>query len=96
MKINEGLSVLFWLYKAKKSKDGMVPIYVRITVNGDRDNFSTGKKIAPSDWDEKNSFVKSVALDYKSVNSYIRKTQSALEKHYNAVAGKKEYSVFGN
>ena len=85
MKINEGLSVLFWLYKAKKTKDGMVPIYVRITVNGDRDNFSTGKKIAPSDWDEKNSIVKSVGPDYKSVNSYIRKTQSALEKHYECL-----------
>ena len=85
MKINEGLSVLFWLYKAKKSKDGMVPIYVRITLNGIRDNFSSGKKIYPKDWDEKNSFAKSTCPDYKAVNSYIRKTQSALEKHYEGL-----------
>ena len=71
--------------QSKENKGRNVPIYVRITVNGDRDNFSTGKKISPSDWDEKNSIVKSVGPDYKSVNSYIRKTQSASEKHYECL-----------
>jgi hypothetical protein len=47
MKINEELSILFWLKRDKGSKDGRVPIYVRITVNGDRDGFSSGKKIHP-------------------------------------------------
>ena len=33
MKINEELSVLFWLKKAKKTKEGLIPIWVRITIN---------------------------------------------------------------
>jgi hypothetical protein len=34
MKFNEVLSVLFRLFSAKKTKDGMIPIYVRITIKG--------------------------------------------------------------
>lgn len=82
MKINEGLSVLFFLYKAKKTKDGTAPIYVRVTVNGGRDNFSSGRKLNPNDWDEKKGVVKSTYPDYKSINSYIRNTQTSLQKHY--------------
>lgn len=82
MKINEGLSVLFFLYKAKKTKDGTAPIYVRITVNGERDNFSSGRKLHPDDWDEKNGLARSTCPDYKTINSYIRNTQSSLQKHY--------------
>lgn len=47
MKVNEDLSILFWLNRQKSTKDGLVPIYVRITVTGDRDGFSSGKKIDP-------------------------------------------------
>jgi hypothetical protein len=45
---NQELSILFWLWKAKKNNDGLVPIYVRITLNGLRDRFSSGKKINAS------------------------------------------------
>lgn len=40
MKVNEDLSILFLLNHQKDSKDGLVPIWVRITVNGKRDGFS--------------------------------------------------------
>ncbi|MDB5014175.1 MAG: Arm DNA-binding domain, partial [Daejeonella sp.] len=32
----------------------MILIYVRITVNGVREDFSSGKKISITDWDTKN------------------------------------------
>ena len=35
MKINEDLSILFWLKREKGTKDGRVPIYVRITVKNE-------------------------------------------------------------
>ncbi|WP_162618650.1 Arm DNA-binding domain-containing protein [Pedobacter yulinensis] len=44
MKVNENLSILFYLNTPKKSRDGLVPIYVRITVDGKKDEFSSGKK----------------------------------------------------
>lgn len=82
MKINEELSVLFWLKKSKKTKEGFIPIYVRITIKGIREEFSSGKKLLLEDWDEDESKAKTTCIDAKSINSYIRKTQVELEKHF--------------
>ena len=82
MKINEELSVLFWLKKTKKTKEGLIPIWVRITIKGIREEFSSGKKLLLEDWDEEDSKAKNTCPDAKAINSYIRKTQVELEKHF--------------
>lgn len=82
MKINEELSVLFWLKKTKMTKEGLIPIWVRITIKGIREEFSSGKKLLLEDWDEDGVKAKSSCVDAKAINSYIRKTQVELEKHF--------------
>jgi site-specific recombinase XerD len=86
MKVNEDLSILFWTWRQKASKDGRAPIYVRITVKGDRDGFSSGKKIHPDFWDEENSLANKACPDQQFINSYITKTKADLEKCYNQLA----------
>ncbi|WP_291122388.1 site-specific integrase, partial [Flavobacterium sp. UBA6046] len=86
MKVNEDLSILFWLNRQKASKDGQVPIWVRITINGNRDGFSSGKKIHPDAWDEKSATAGLNCPDYKLINSYVAKTRVELEKHYNQLS----------
>ncbi len=86
MRLNENLSVLFWLSKSKKSKNGMVPIYVRMTLHGLRAEFSGGKKIDPVYWDEKNGIPKKECPDYKAISTYLKKTEIEIEKQYNILA----------
>jgi hypothetical protein len=43
-KVNQNTSILFWLFKAKASADGKSPTYCRITIEGKRAQFSTGKR----------------------------------------------------
>ncbi len=57
MKINEHLSILFFLSKKKASKDGKAPIWARITVDGGRNEFSLGRKILPEYWDRERENV---------------------------------------
>ena len=86
MKVNEDLSILFWLKRQKATKEGLVPIYVRITVKGGRTEFSSGKKVHPDYWDEESATALSGCPEYKLINSYIVKTKAELEKHYNQVS----------
>lgn len=44
MKVNVHLSSLFWLKRQKAIQEGLVPIYICITVKGGRTEFSSGKK----------------------------------------------------
>ncbi|QQL50117.1 site-specific integrase [Mucilaginibacter ginkgonis] len=86
MKVNEDLSILFWLKHEKGTKDGKVPIYVRITVKGRRDNFSSGKKLLPEYWNDKLEKVAKACPDANLINSYITKTRADIEKCYNQLS----------
>ena len=39
--MNAKLSILFYAKRAKTTTDGLVPIYIRVTVDGERIEFST-------------------------------------------------------
>lgn len=51
------ISILFWLAGAKKNKKGLCPIYIRITIGGERTDISTGIMVKPEDWDGVNKRV---------------------------------------
>jgi site-specific recombinase XerD len=82
MKVNQELSILFWLWKAKQTSDGAIPIYVRVTVNGLRDQFSSGKKIMAEFWNEETGFAVKACKDAASINAYITLTTKEIEKCY--------------
>ena len=48
--MNAKVSVLFYAKKSKTKSNLRVPIYLRITVNGKRAEFSTGKDVEISKW----------------------------------------------
>ena len=52
MKVNDKLSVLFTLRMADVSKDGSVPIHIRLTINSKRVTLSLGQKILPDRWNQ--------------------------------------------
>lgn len=90
MKVNHELSVLFWLWKAKQTSDGLVPVYVRITVNGLRDQFASGKKILADHWNEETGFAVRACKDAISINTYITSTRKELEACYNRLRDEHE------
>ncbi|WP_374759746.1 Arm DNA-binding domain-containing protein [Dyadobacter chenwenxiniae] len=63
---NQKLSILFWLFKAKATKDGKAPIYVRITIEGLEDEISLGKKVHPNHWCSKTKKVTSPGMEAKT------------------------------
>ncbi|GEP98587.1 site-specific integrase [Chitinophaga cymbidii] len=86
MKVNEHLSILFFLSKKKASKDGKAPIWARITVDGERAEFSLGRKIFPDFWDQERENVNvSVHPEKKEamqLSSEISQILTDLNTHY--------------
>lgn len=52
MRTSKSFSILFWIYSSRTTGD-LKPIYVRITVNGKRANFSLKVKVKQQLWDPK-------------------------------------------
>jgi len=49
MKINQSFSTLVWANKSKV-KNGLIPIYIRITIDSKRVEISTKKWVAVNNW----------------------------------------------
>ncbi|WP_342086443.1 site-specific integrase [Dyadobacter sp. OTU695] len=82
MKFKQNLSLLFWLYRGKASKDGKAPIYVRITIDGTDTDISLGKKIHPDFWNSDAKLVTATTSEAKMINLKIVQAQAEIEKHF--------------
>lgn len=61
----------FYAKSTKVNANGQFPIYVRLTVNGDRTEFSTKKFIDPSRWLSESAKMKGTTEEARSINSYL-------------------------
>ena len=65
------MSVLFYLRKAKTSKESRVPIYLRVTIDGKRFDLSTDRFIDPDRWSSKAGKAKGTSEEFKSINAHL-------------------------
>ncbi len=74
------VSLLFYLKKAKADSFGLAMIYVRITIDGGRSEFSTGRKVHPNKWNSESNFVQGFSEDARQLNVYLTKIRTELFK----------------
>lgn len=71
MKTQNTFSVSFFL-KKDKEKDGLAPLYARITVSGRRVDLATKRWIAPEKWDQKSQSMSGKTAEDNSTRDKIR------------------------
>ncbi|HUB59974.1 MAG TPA: Arm DNA-binding domain-containing protein, partial [Puia sp.] len=54
MHVKQHLSILFYLKRRKATKDGLIPIYVRLTIDGLQAEISLGCKVLAEQWNDTN------------------------------------------
>ncbi len=70
------VSLLFYLKRAKSDSIGRAMIYARITIEGRRSEFSTGRKIHPSQWNPETFTVLGFSPEVRQLNTYLIKNES--------------------
>jgi len=70
-------SVLFWANRSK-SRNGLAPIYARITVDGKRSEISLKRSIAYDTWDNARGKAKGTKAEAKTLNAYLDQIKSRL------------------
>ena len=76
--VRSSFSILFFIRESKARKNGNVPIEVMITVNGERNSFSTGKQIALEKWDKTKQQVKGKDQETQNLNNYLKAIKAKL------------------
>lgn len=78
--MNTIFTQLFYLKKGKRGSSVKVPIYLRLTVNGERSELSISRKIEPSKWDARTNKVRGTTPEAKELNAYLNKVRNKVNK----------------
>ncbi|MBP0905004.1 phage integrase SAM-like domain-containing protein [Mariniflexile gromovii] len=65
------ITLHFYAKSTKANTNGLLPIYVRLTVDGKRLEFSTKKFVEKSKWSNELSKMKGMTEEARSINSYL-------------------------
>ena len=79
------LSILFYIKRAKEDKKGLIPIYLRITVNGERSELSANRKIELSKWDNNSQRAKGRSEESKALNNHLDQLENSIKHCYNSI-----------
>ncbi len=84
------LNVLFVLRNAQVDQNGLSPIYLRITVNGQRAELSTGRKIQSTKWDSSSRKAKGRLEDARTLNDYLEGLERKVQRDFNSLLEKEK------
>lgn len=69
--MNPTITTLFYIKRAKPNKQGLVPIFQRITICGKRIERSTSKYVDPAQWSVQAAKMKGKTEEARSINSHL-------------------------
>lgn len=72
------ITLHFYAKKTKANVAGLLPIYIRLTVDGERLEFSSKKFIEKSKWSDELSKMKGGSEEARSINNYLDSVKSQI------------------
>jgi len=70
--MNKKLGLLFFLKRSKMNANGLVPIYLKITIGGVRTDISSKRFIDPAKWNNQSQKVTGYSEEVRSINSGLK------------------------
>lgn len=81
--MQSNLSFLFYLKKPKSYVSGPAPVYLRLTINGQRAEMSTGKECQPERWNPNAGLARGTTEEVKNLNAYLSILQGKIHQYHN-------------
>lgn len=69
--MNTKLSVLFFVKRTKTNANGLLPIFIRVTVNGERIEFSTKRFTTSDKWSVEGNRMKGTSAEARATNFFL-------------------------
>jgi site-specific recombinase XerD len=73
--MTKNVAILFYLKKRANAKEQKVPVYMRITVDGQRVEIATGERIEPKLWDPSEGRARGRTPEIEEINSTLSKLE---------------------
>lgn len=82
-------SILFYLKRSKLNKEGEAPVYMRITINGERSETSIKRSIDPARWNTAKGIARSLSEVEKELNQYLKQITNQVYLKQQVLEGKR-------
>lgn len=79
------LNLLFFLRGNQNKQDEFSTIYLRMTINGERAELSTKRKIESNDWDSIRQRAKGRSEKSRTLNEYLDNMENQVKKNFNVL-----------
>ena len=83
MKTN--FSMLFYLKKQKNYTSGLAPVYLRITVDGERAEVTTNRECEPEKWNSHSGRATGTCLGLSNINKAMKRETKIKQVHPNGL-----------
>ena len=90
MKSNQKLTLLFWHRKSKADNNGNAPIICRISIDGEEEEMSIGRKVHLNKWDAESKRAIG-GTEEKKTNQKIVQVTADLERHFTVLQLEHEF-----
>lgn len=84
MQVKQKFSLLFYLKRSKRNQEGC-PLYVRITIDGLKDEISLQLRIQPKDWDMATKTVLPGCPGHHAMNDKIAAARVDIKRHFDLI-----------
>lgn len=74
----------FYAKESKQDGKGLIPIYLRTIVNGERAEISTNRRVNPDLWDKATKRVAGRSEPARIINTALNNLVSKVEKYFNS------------
>jgi hypothetical protein len=83
--MEKGMSMIFHARKSKATKENLVPIYLRVTIGGQRCELTTKQLISEEKWSAHTGKVKGTSTEAKAINSFLDTLQGKAHAIHRAI-----------
>jgi site-specific recombinase XerD len=80
----------FYVRESKKDDNGEAPIYLRITLNGERSEISTNRRVNPEVWDKASERVAGRSESARVINASLNNLIGKVEKYFSSLDVKED------
>jgi Arm domain-containing DNA-binding protein len=87
--MNKSFGLLFYVKRSKMTPDGTVPVYLRITIDGERIEVSSKRYVNPDKWNTKGQKLNGNTEDVRTVKTYLKTLEHEVYEVHRAMIEKK-------
>jgi len=87
--MNKTFGLLFYVKRSKMGTNGTAPVYLRITIDGERIEVSSKRHVDPDKWNSKGQKLNGSSEDARATNAYLKTLEHEIYEVHRGMIDKK-------